>query len=299
MLKRIFKNGWHNFIRQGSLSSGATFAILLGVLVAVGLFLFHGLMNYAIEEVESKIDISLFFNEEVSREEILEFKAELGKLEEVKAITFVSKEKAYDSFVEKHEDLIYIEALRIIEVNPFLASLRIVAKDPKDYKAISTFIDLNEDTEDLIYKKDDFFKEEVIQKIESISANVRVVGIGLIVLFSFLAFLTILNTIKLTIFSQRKEIEVMKLVGATNSFIKWPYIIQSTVCAVIASGISFLVTLLALYLANASLSKTLMGFNAYEYFLDNLSIILIGQTIIAMLLAFVSSSIAISKYLNK
>jgi hypothetical protein len=60
MLNRIFKNGWDNFTRQGSLSFGNTFAIFLAIIVAVGLFMFHGLINYAIEEVEKQVDISSF-----------------------------------------------------------------------------------------------------------------------------------------------------------------------------------------------------------------------------------------------
>lgn len=299
MLKRILKNGWYNFTRQGSLSFGNTFAIFLAVVVVAGLFLFHGLINYAIEQVENQVDVSLFFKEEVSREDIMAFKTKIEELEQVRNVVFVSKEQAYESFVKNHEDDIYIEALKIIEVNPFLPSIRITAKTPSEYKAISEFIDSNEDMEDMIYKMDDFRREEVIEKIEKLSNNVRMLGVALIVFLSFLAFLTTFNTIRLTIFSQRKEIEIMKLVGASNSFIRWPYIIQGIMCAIIAAILSFLIIFSVLYIANDSLSYILMGFNAYDYYLNNIWIILLGQIIVAILLALISSCIAITKYLKK
>lgn len=299
MLNRIFKNGWDNFTRQGSLSFGNTFAIFLAIIVAVGLFMFHGLINYAIEEVENQVDISLFFKEEVSKEDIMAFQTKIEELEEVKSVDFVSKEQAYESFVQNYEDDIYIEALKIIEVNPFLPSLRIIADKPSQYAAISDFIDSNEDIEDMIYKMDDFRREEAIAKIDNLSKNVRVLGLALIVFFSFLAFLTTFNTIRLTIFSQRKEIEIMKLVGASNSFIRWPYIVQGVLCGIVAAILSSITIFTVLYVANDSLSGILMKFNAYEYYLNNIWVIALGQIIIAAFLALISSYIAITKYLKK
>jgi len=299
MFKRIFKNGWLNFIRQGSLSFGTTFALFLAAIVGAGLFMFNGLINYAIEEVQDQVDVSIFFKEEISKEEIMSFKEEVEGIEQVKSVSFVSKEQAYESFIQNHEDDIYIEALKIIEVNPFLPSIRIIANNPSEYAAISEFIDSKEDIEDMIYKMDDFRREEAIEKIESLSQNVKMLGIFLIVFFSFLAFLTTFNTIRLTIFSQRKEIEIMKLVGASNGFIRGPYMIQGIICGIVAAVLSFAIILVLLIILNNSLINILMGFDAYEYFLNNLWIILLGQIIISIFLALFSSYFAITRYLKK
>ena len=299
MFKRIFKNGINNFKRQGSLSFGNTFSIFLAIIVAVVLFTFNGFINYAIGEIENQVDVSVFFKEEATKEEIMLFKEEIEKLEEVKRVDFVSKEQAYESFVNNHEGDIYIEALKIIEVNPFLPSIRITAISPSKYAVISNFIDNNEDVEDLIYKMDDFRREEVIEKIESLSNNVKMMGIALIIFFSFLAILTTFNTVRLTIFSQRKEIEIMKLVGATNSFIRWPYIIQGMICGVIASLLSFFLIFIILYFLNDFLASLLMGFDAYTYYLSNIYQFLFGQIIVGLLLAFFSSYFAVARYLRK
>lgn len=299
MFKKILKNGWDNFTRQGSLSFGNAFIMFIAIIVAMGLFMFYGLVNYAIEEVEDQVDVSLFFKEEVTKEEIAAYKEEIENLPEVKTVIFVSKEQAYESFVQNHEGDIYIEALNIIEVNPFLPSIRITANKPSEYSAISDFIDSKEDTEDLIYKMDDFRREEVIEKIENLSDNVRAFGIALIIFFSFLTFLTTYNTVRLTIFSQRKEMEIMKLVGASNAFIRWPYIIQGVICGLIAAVLSFIILFGVLYFANGSISSMLMGFNAYEYFLNNIWIIALGEIVIAITLSVTSSYIAIAKYLKK
>ncbi|MDD4662234.1 MAG: permease-like cell division protein FtsX, partial [Candidatus Pacebacteria bacterium] len=282
MFKRILKNGFNNFKRQGSLSFGNTFSIFLAIIVAVVLFTFNGFINYSIEEIEDQVDVSLFFKEEVTKEEIMAFKEEVEALEEVKSVVFVSKEQAYESFVNNHEGDIYIEALKIIEVNPFLPSIRITAQSPSQYGAISDFIDSNEDIEDSIYKMDDFRRQEVIEKIESLSNNVKMMGIALIIFFSFLAILTTFNTVRLTIFSQRKEIDIMKLVGATNSFIRGPYIVQGILCGLVAALLSFSIIFAILYLLNSSLADLLMGFNAYEFYVSNIYQFFFGQIIIGV-----------------
>lgn len=298
MIQKIFKNGFSNFLRHGGLSITNVFIIFLAVILIVVMYLFNGGMNYAIEEIEDQVDISVFFQAETLTEDINVLKAEIEELEQVKTITFISKEDAYESFVQSHEDDIYIEALRIIDINPFLASIRIITNEPSQYQEVIEFIG-EKDIDDMIYKIDDFRREEAIEKIDIISAGVTKLGYGLILFIGFLSILVTFNTIRLTIFSQKKEIEIMKLVGASNWFIRGPYMVQAGICGFLGGLISFLVFYLVLLLTQGSVSNLLMGFDAYNYYLSNIWPLLFIQILAGISLGLISSFIAVTRYLRQ
>lgn len=298
MISRIIKNGFQNFARQGGLSFANIFIIFLAVGLIALMFLSDGMLNYAIEEVEDQIDISIFFQEEVTDDEIFSLKDELAGLSEVKNITYVSKEQAYESFVSNHEDDIYIEALKIIDTNPFLASLRIITNEPSQYADVVEYID-GKDLEDQIYKVDDFRREETIEKIELLSSGIKKIGYIFVVFTILLAILITFSTVRLSIFSQRKEIEIMKLVGASNWFIRGPFMIQGALCGILGGILSFSLIYLTLFLGKTSLTSILMGFDIYGYYYENAWILFFAQTIIGLAMGLISSYIAVTRYLRK
>jgi len=298
MIQKIFKNGFSNFIRHGSLSTTNVFIVFLAVILIVVMYLFNGGMNFAIEEIQDQVDISVFFKKDVKNEEINSLKEEIGAMTQVKEITFISKEDAYESFVQNHEDDIYIEALRIIDINPFLASIRVITHEPSQYQEVIEFID-NKDIEEMIYKIDDFRREEAIEKIDVISAGITRLGYGLIIFLGLLSILVTFNTIRLTIFSQKKEIEIMKLVGASNWFIRGPYMVQASICGFLGGLVSFLVFYIVLFFTQENIPEILMGFNAYEYYLSNLWPLLAIQLLTGTALGLISSFIAVTRYLRK
>jgi cell division transport system permease protein len=114
-----------------------------------------------------------------------------------------------------------------------------------------------------------------------------------------LSILVTFNTIRLTIFSQKKEIEIMKLVGASNWFIRGPYMVQASICGFLGGLISFTITYLVLLLTQDSVANLLMGFDAYNYYLVNLWPLLLIQILAGVFLGLISSFIAVTRYLRK
>src|SRR3989344_7650729 len=141
-LQRIFQVGWTNFKRNSYLSMGTT-----GVMVLV-LFLFSGLMslNYLSSQVvlglEEKVDISVYFKNDASEEEIAKVKNDLELLGTVKNVEYVSKDQALSEFKERHAgDTLVQDSLAELDENPLQASLNVKAEDSSEYASIVTFLE--------------------------------------------------------------------------------------------------------------------------------------------------------------
>ena len=141
-LKRIFRFGWQGFTRNKGLGFQVIFIMTVAVFLITFLFLFQGLSDFLITQAQKKVDISVYFHRETPEEEILEVEKELYKFSgEVESVDYVSKEKAQELFIQKHQgEPLYLQALKEVGENPFLASLNIKAKNPTQYAQISEFL---------------------------------------------------------------------------------------------------------------------------------------------------------------
>jgi len=118
-IKKIFKTSWTGLKRQGFLTLATSIVIFIAVILGTSLFLFQGGISFLTDAIKEKIDISVYFKDYVSREEILKIREEVAKLDEVKRVSYVSPEEAYENFVKIHQNDSYLESLEAIEVNPF------------------------------------------------------------------------------------------------------------------------------------------------------------------------------------
>lgn len=294
---KIFKSGWANLKRQGFLTLATSIVIFIAVVLGTALFLFQGGISFLTDAIKDKIDVSIYFNEQVSREEILKIREEVVKIEEVTKASYVSPEEAYENFVKNHQDDPYLESLKAIEINPFLPSLVIQTKEPSQYKVVSDFFNKEEYTS-LIYEIDDYKRGIIIDRISAMSDGIKNIGIALTLFLSFIAITVTLNTLRVSIYSQKEEIEIMRLVGAKNSFIRGPFLVQGGLCGFFAAIFCFVLFLSILFLLKANLEKLFMGFDVFGFYQDNIIIILLIQLLIGVGLGLISSFFAVRKYLK-
>jgi cell division transport system permease protein len=298
-LKRVFKFAWQGFLRNRVLGLEVMFIMAIAVFLITSLFLFQGISDFLIKEVQNKVDVSVYFKETVLEDDILSVERDLYKFSnEIESVEYVSREKALENFIEKHKDEpIYLEALQEIGYNPFLPSLNIKARDPSYYAPISNY--LNQDSLQGIIERVSFFQnKKVIDKLSSITANVKTVFISLSLILGLLAVLITFNTIKLTIFTSKEEISTMQLVGASNWFIRGPFVIQGIfygIVSVLAVNLLFLITF-AFF--SYRLETFFLGFNLLNYFQMNFLPLLLIQIAFAGILAIFSTLLALHKYLK-
>jgi cell division transport system permease protein len=296
-ISKILKSGWVNLKRQGFLTLTTSIVIFIAVVLGTALFIFQGGVSFMTDAIKDKIDVSIYFNEQVSREEILKIREEVAKLEEVNKVSYVSPEEAYENFVETHQNDPYLESLEAIEINPFLSSLVVQTKEPSQYKAISEFFKKDEYVS-LVYEIDDYKRGTIIDRISGMSDGIRNIGIFLTLFLSFIAVTVTLNTLRVSIYSQREEIEIMRLVGAKNSFIRGPFLIQGAMCGFFAAILCFVLFFLILFSLKTNLETLFMGFDVFSFYRNNIITILLLQLLIGVGLGLISSFFAVRKYLK-
>lgn len=297
-LSRVIKYGLFNFWRSGWLSAATITIMIVTLIVFEGLIFFNVLTDQALESLKDKIDISVYFNQDALEDEILRIEKSLKDLSEVKKVEYISKEKALEIFKEKHRDDSTIsEALKELDINPLLASLNIKAYDTKDYGVINTYLS-NESFKNLINKISYAKNSTVIDRLNKIMGTMNKIGTFLTILFSFIAVLITFNTIRLAIYANKEEIGIMRLVGASNSFIRGPYVVEGIIYGIIAGILSFIILIPVIYYGSPYIKIFIPEMNLWAYLVSNSVSILGYQFLFGIVLGIVSSSIAIRKYLR-
>lgn len=297
-LSRIIKYGILGFWRNGWLSTATIAIMILALVVFEGLIIFNVLTETALQSLQDKIDISVYFKIDSAEDEILKIKKSLETLGEVKRVEYISRDKALEIFRARHQGEETInQALETLETNPLSTSLRIQAYNSKDYAVIDAYLK-NESFKPLIDKISYSKNSTVIERLNKIIETVKQSGMFLTALFSFVAVLITFNTIRLAIYSNREEIGIMRLVGASNIFIRGPYAVEGVIYGVIAGVLSFVLFAPVIYYINPYVKKFIPEMEIWSYIASN-SVKLIGyQIFFGVILGLISSSIAIRKYLR-
>jgi cell division transport system permease protein len=296
--KRVICAGWVNFWRQGGLSAATCFVLVMAISLIASLFLLKDLNNYAILSLQEKVDISVYFKKDSSEEDILKIKDQISQISEVKSVDYVSREVALQNFTEKHQnDLVLIESIEEIGDNPLLASLNIKAKQLDQYAQISDFV-AGLGKENIIEKVDYFQREPIIERVSSLTSAMRTAGIAIGIIFSLVAILITFNTIRLAILNQKEEVGIQRLVGASDWFIRGPFLVQGTMAGIFSALASLLLFFVFCWILAPKIEFLFSDLNLFEVFLSSFWTLFLLQLVVGIILGTVSSLIAIRKYLR-
>lgn len=297
-LNRIFSAGWKNFKRNSYLSIGTTGVVILVLVLFSVLMALNFISFRIISALQEKVDVTAYFKINTSEEEILKVKGDLQGLSEVQAVEYVSREKALEDFKSKHAgDVLIQESLTELDSNPLQPSLNIKAADPSQYASIATFLEANK-FRSLIDKINFYENEQVIQRVESISRGIENWGLVLTMALAVIAVLVTFNTVRLTIFNQKQEIEIMRLVGASNWHIKAPYLVEGGFYGFFASLVTLVIFYPVVYLVSPKVETLMPGVSLMSYFVANMLQYVVLVFSVGILLGVVSSLVAIRRFLK-
>lgn len=281
------------------MSTATLSIILLALLVFQGLIIFNTLTNTTLGILQDKIDISIYFKNTSSEDDILMIKKSLESLAEVKSVEYVSRDKALEIFKSQHsEDTTISQSLDELDENPLLASLNIKAHNPNQYSTIADYLDKNNSFKASFEKVTYAQNAVVIERLGKIIDTAKKGGFILILVLSFVAALVTFNTIRLAIYSSREEIGIMQLVGASNSFIRGPYVVEGIIYGLVAGFISVIIAAPIIYFASPYIKVFIPEMSLWSYFISHFFILLGYQLLFGVGLGIVSSVIAIRKYLR-
>jgi len=297
-IKRIFSLGYKAFAREKGIMVATVFVLFLVVGLIGSLFLLRDMGEVLIASIQEKIDISIYFKDIASEDDILTIKKQIIEFPEIKKVEYVSQDKALNNFVERHkDDFSLMQSIEELGANPFLASLNVQAWKPSQYEKVYSFLATLE-TDNIIEKIDYFQRESVIQRIIALSSTLTQAGIYTVILLFLIAIIVTLNTVRLSIYNSKKEIEIQRLVGASNWFIRGPFLIQGLLCGVVASLISFLCLGLACWFFSARVMNLFLDFNLFELFIQRFWTLCLIQLIVGIGLGMIASNIAVRRYLK-
>lgn len=233
---RVFKLGLVNFWRNKWLSLAATLVMTLTLLIISTFVIMTVVVNKTTESIRSKMDISVYFLDSASVDQIINIQRQLAARSDVKEVKYISKEEALVIFKEQQQGKKIAELIDPNE-NPLPRSLEVKAVQPENLDSIYEFVS-QEESKPLIHNISYQDNKKVIDRLLNITAFIKKIGWISSGVFVLISILVILNTIRLTILTRKDEIDIMRLVGASDAFIRVPFIVEGFLYGVIATIIA-------------------------------------------------------------
>jgi cell division transport system permease protein len=301
-IKRMIRSGFIGFWRSAFVSFSAIFVTTVTLVVIGAMMLLNVLLTHVLIQIEDKVDINVYMVTTADESQIFALKEALENLSDVEEVTYTTREEALRLFRERHQgDELTIQALEELGENPLGASLSIRAKETSQYEHIASFLEEQHALETPESPRIDRINynqnKDMITKLSNIIATVDRVSFIVSIILIIASILIAFNTIRLTIYTSREEISVMRLVGASNMFIRGPFVLQGIMYGLI-SGIVALLILYPVVLWLGPHTEIFLSFNIFEYFVSNFGrifFVLVGSGIV---LGVVSSTLAIARYLR-
>lgn len=300
---RILRNALRNFRRNVWLSIATTIIMTLTLLMMLFLYFLNVLGNQVLNTIEDKVDLSAVFNETVNENQIKIVADDISARQDVQEVKIITSEQALELFKQRHADDPFIEeSLRELEANPLPASIYVIATEPRFYENIAKQLQ-SEKYAPYIEQVNYEDSRAVIDRLITFMTGIRNVGYVTTAVLASLAILIMFNTIRLAIYSFREEIDIMRLVGASSWFIRGPFVIESVLVGLLSVAISTIIAYPAIQAASPAISRFFFNgqsvpFHLYEYAISHWLTVIGIQLALAVGLSFVSSMIAIRRYLK-
>lgn len=299
VISRIFNFGFKNFRRNGWLSTATVAIMTLALFVFVSLIIFGVVTDHAASSIKDKIDISVYFTTNTSEDQILSIQQSLEGLPEVANVEYVSRDQALAIFKQNHaNDPTISQAINELSTNPLEASLNIKAKDPSQYAAIAEYLNAPDIAQYLDGPPSYYNNQTVIDRLTRIVQVVTTGGFLMTLLLALVAGLVVFNTIRLAIYSNREEISIMRVVGASNALVRGPFVVEGVICAAIAAAASIILIAPVLYFISPYLDVFIPGLGIFHYFYTNILILFLYVLLFGVGIGAVSSFVAVRRYLK-
>lgn len=301
-LWRIIKFALQNISRNLWLAVTTLSIITLSLFSLSSLYVLNTITNESINAIKDKVDISLYFKPEVSREQILKVEQDLTAQPQVGDVIYVSKEESLEKLRDRFKgDANIIESLSELEANPLGDTLRIKAKNTEDYPIILDYVDTQKKYAPLIQYRNFEDSQVVINRVTDIARKVRKAALIISIVFVIIMISVLMNSLRVAIYSHREEIGIMRLVGATNWFIRGPFWVESILYVLLSSIISALLLFPIVKTLDPQIA-TLFGnyrFHLQSFYADNVVGLWLKLFLGACVVSVATTSLAMRRYLRK
>ena len=244
------KRAWEGFWRNIVMSLAATATMVLMLLLLAGLLIVVTGLNAGLDYFESKVEVTAFVRDGSSQQRIEEVLTKVRGLPEVAAVTFVTKDEALRRFREYNAARGQPDLVDVLPSNPLPASIEVDLSDPLVYAQVAGALEDERDVVDNVVEN-----QSVVNALLIVTDRLRLAGMIVLGLVGLTVFFIVINTIRLAVVARAREIEIMRLVGASDAFIRWPFIFEGIFVGLVGAT----VTLGLLALAYEPLSRAMFA----------------------------------------
>jgi len=244
------RRAWQGFWRNGLMSIAATATMTFMLLLLGGFWIVQAGLSAGLQYVEQKVQVVAYMKDDATQAQVDEALAAVRLMPEVKEVVYVSKDEALARFRANLAERGQPDLTGSLDTNPLPASIEVYLVDPTDFGAIVTQLESSAGVD----RVDDV--QQLVDRVTTVTTVIRTGGIVALVLVGLTVLFIIVNTIRLAVTSRAEEIEIMRLVGASDAFIRWPFIFEGALVGLLGA----IVTLVILGAAAAPLSSLMLGF---------------------------------------
>ena len=298
-IRKIIKSGYNLFWQEKIIS-----LINVATTIMVSFFIWFGFLSFyffhqMIDYLQSKLDFSIYFKNNVTREEILKLQKILQEFPDVVEVSFIPQEMALKKFQEESKiNPIITKALKELQANPLVDYLIVKAVNSEAYPKIAQYLEKSPYKNYIDYINY-FENQKVIKKIINISNQSRLIIIALIIGIFIFSFLIIFNTMLISVYTQKDEIEVLRIIGAGNWFIRGPFLVYIFIFSFIGYVIALSMLILFLIKTEAFWPKLIFKFQPSIFIIQRF-IMLNGIAFgIILLINYIAALMSIERYLKK
>jgi cell division transport system permease protein len=300
---RMVRYGVNNFSRNAWLTIAATAVMTVTLTVVFVTLAAHQVLIDTVQEVKSKVDMSIYVKTDTADKDVTVIQANLKKLSSVTSVTYVTPEQARADFAQQQAGDAGALAALNEATNKFPGTFRIQVVDINNTSQLEHFVKSDSTLKNNIdpNRAPSFAgdRRSAIEGIGRVISFTEQAGLGASILFIAISSLIVFNTIRMAIFNRKDEINMMKLIGADRSFIRGPFIVEAVVYGLIAGVIATAIGIAALY----SSSDNLMSYGIVMHGATNLVVVywplvIVGMVVMGGIIGIISSLLATQRYLK-
>ncbi len=302
-IKRVIRSGFYNFVRNGFVSLSSIFVMVVTLSVITSLLLGSAVLHATLDELRNKVDLNVYFIPGTPEKDILAIQKTIEVLPEVETIKYVSQDQALAEFTVRHEnDQLTLQALSELKDSPLGAVLNVKTRQPSEYQGVAEFLQgkniLGSGGTAIVDKVNYYQNKTAIDKLSNLITSSEKLGLVLTLVLIAISILITFNTVRLVIYVSREEISVMKLVGASNFYVRGPFVMTGILYGAISGVLTLIIFYPVLFWFGRYTENFFVGFNLFSYYTSNfgqLFLIVVGSGIVV---GSISSYLAVRKYLN-
>lgn len=244
------RRAWQGFWRNALMSLAATLTMVLMLSLLAGFFVLQNVLLASLSFVEQKVQVEAWIENNATQDQVDALLARVGAMPEVGSVEFVSRDQALQHFREVEAAQGHADLTQALDSNPLYASVNVKLRHPSDLSTVTAALRDDPIVRNVVNI------EALVDRVLTVTTVVRTAGVVLVVIVGLIVLFIVVNTIRLAVVARAEEIEIMRLVGASDAFIRWPFVFEGALVGLLGA----LIALGLLAAASEPLSEAMVGF---------------------------------------